>query len=176
MNSEFVEVAIIGRCVGLKGCVKLHNKGDFPEQFKKNAVFFDKDGNEFIIKSYDVSKETALFEGYEDIDLAKSLVNKILYTTKELTRKNCKLKEGEFFYFDVLGLNIVENGEILGVVKDIEDNLNNALLYVKTSDDLVSIGFAKNFYVPYIDRFVISVSLENKEILTKDAKSILENS
>lgn len=76
----------------------------------------------------------------------------------------------------MLGLNIVENGEILGVVKDIEDNLNNALLYVKTSDDLVFIGFAKNFYVPYIDRFVISVSLENKEILTKDAKSILENS
>lgn len=102
MNSEFVEVAIIGRCVGLKGCVKLHNRGDFPEQFKKNAVFFDKDGNEFIIKSYDGSKETALFEGYEDIDSAKSLVNKILYTTKELTRKNCKLKEGEFFILTCL--------------------------------------------------------------------------
>ena len=97
MNSEFVEVAIIGRCVGLKGCVKLHNRGDFPEQFKKNAVFFDKDGNKFIIKNYDRSKETALFEGYEDIDSAKSLVNRILYTTKELLVKIANLKRVSFF-------------------------------------------------------------------------------
>mgnify|MGYP000951624045 CR=1 FL=1 len=40
MNSDIVKVATIGRCVGLKGYLKLHNKSDFPEQFKKGATFF----------------------------------------------------------------------------------------------------------------------------------------
>ncbi|MCD8213768.1 MAG: 16S rRNA processing protein RimM, partial [Campylobacter sp.] len=65
MNNDFVEVAIIGKCVGLKGYVRLHNRSDFPEQFKKDAFFFDSDGNKIIIKNYDKKKEIALFNGYE---------------------------------------------------------------------------------------------------------------
>ena len=97
--SELVEVALLGKTVGLKGFVRLHNKGDFPNQFKKNAIFYDGDGNELVVKNYNSANDTISFYGFEDIDSAKTLTNKIIYTTKEETRKNCKLKKGEFFYF-----------------------------------------------------------------------------
>ena len=176
MNSDIVEVATIGRCVGLKGYLKLHNKSDFPEQFKKGATFFDKNNDQLTIKDYNRQKELVLFENFDDLDLAKVLVNRTIYTTKELTRKNCKLKKNEFFQFDIIGLKVIENGEILGIVEDIQDNFANSLLYIKTDEKLIMNGNPKNFYIPYLEHFIISVNLDNEEILVKGAISILENS
>ena len=176
MNSDIVEVATIGRCVGLKGYLKLHNKSDFPEQFKKGATFFDKNNDQLVIKDYNKQKELVLFENFDDLDLAKTLVNRTIYTTKELTRKNCKLKKNEFFQFDIIGLKVIENGEILGIVEDIQDNFANSLLYIKTDEKLIMSGNPKNFYIPYLEHFIISVNLDNEEILVKGAISILENS
>ncbi len=176
MNSDIVEVATIGRCVGLKGYLKLHNKSDFPEQFKKGATFFDKNNDQLVIKDYNRQKELVLFENFDDLDLAKTLVNRTIYTTKELTRKNCKLKKNEFFQFDIIGLKVIENGEILGIVEDIQDNFANSLLYIKTDEKLIMSGNPKNFYIPYLEHFIISVNLDNEEILVKGAISILENS
>ena len=176
MNSDIVEVATIGRCVGLKGYLKLHNKSDFPEQFKKGATFFDKNDDQLIIKDYNRQKELVLFEKFDDLDLAKTLVNKTIYTTKELTRKNCKLKKDEFFQFDIIGLKVVENGEILGIVEDIQDNFANSLLYIKTDEELIAGGKPKNFYIPYLEHFIESVNLDSGEILVKGARDILENS
>ena len=176
MNSDIVEVATIGRCVGLKGYLKLHNKSDFPEQFKKGATFFDKNDDQLTIKDYNRQKELVLFENFDDLDLAKTLVNKTIYTTKELTRKNCKLKKDEFFQFDIIGLKVVENDEILGIVEDIQDNFANSLLYIKTDDELIAGGKPKNFYIPYLERFIENVNLDSEEILVKGAKDILENS
>jgi len=176
LNSDIVEVATIGRCVGLKGYLKLHNKSDFPEQFKKGATFFDKNDDQLIIKDYSRQKELVLFEKFDDLGLAKTLVNKTIYTTKELTRKNCKLKKDEFFQFDIIGLKVVENGEILGIVEDIQDNFANSLLYIKTDEELIVVGKPKNFYIPYLERFIESVNLDSGEILVKGARDILENS
>ena len=176
MNSDIVEVATIGRCVGLRGYLKLHNKSDFPEQYKKGATFFDKNNDQLIIKDYNREKELVLFENFDDLDLAKTLVNRTIYTTKELTRKNCKLRKNEFFQFDIIGLKVVENGEFLGIVEDIQDNFANSLLYIKTDEKLIIIGNPKNFYIPYLEHFIISVNLDNEEILVKGARAILENS
>ncbi|WP_069637950.1 ribosome maturation factor RimM [Campylobacter pinnipediorum] len=176
MENDFLEVATLGRSVGLKGYVKLYNKSDFPEQFKKNAKFFDKDGKEFILKDFNKINSSALFFGFEDIELAKELTNKILYTTKELTRKTCKLKKDEFFYFDILSLAVIEDDEELGVVVDIQDISKDRLLEVKTDKILVDAGLPKTFFIPYIDNFILNVDLSQKTIYVKNSRAILENS
>ena len=117
-----------------------------------------------------------MFENFDDLDLAKTLVNKTIYTTKELTRKNCKLKKDEFFQFDIIGLRVVENGEILGIIEDIQDNFANSLLYVKTDERLIANGKPRNFYIPYLEHFIVSVNLDSGEVLVKGSKDILENS
>jgi len=174
--NEFVEVALLGKTVGLKGFVKLHNKGDFPNQFKKNAMFYDKDGKELVVKSYNRTNDTISFYGFENIDSAKTLTNKIIYSTEEETRKNCKLKKGEFFYFDVIGCEIYENNQRLGEVEDIDAVGTNHLFLVKTDENLIAKGLEKSFYIPYIDVYIEKVDAENKKIYTKNAILILENS
>lgn len=176
MKIKNLEVAIIGRTVGLKGYVKLHNRSDFPEQFKKNANFFDKDGVQLTIKHYDKTRSEALFVGFESVELAKELTNRVIYATIEQTRKECKLKSGEFFYFDIIGLSVIEDSKVIGTVDDISDISGSNLLYIKTDKSLVDSGLGKNFYIPYLDVFVKSVDLDKKEILVTNAKAILENS
>lgn len=168
-------VATLGKSVGLKGYVRLHNKSDFISQFKKGASFSDGDGLELIVKHFDINRSCILFEGYESIEAAKTLTNKTLYTTKELTRKNCKLKKDEYFYFDIIGLNLLENGELLGKVIDIADMGANHLLLIKVDDALVSAGFCSEFYLPYVDRYVLSIDLDSGCINAKDAKELLQS-
>ena len=128
------------------------------------------------VLSFNKTTSQVVFKGFEDINLASSLVNKTLFQTIEATRKTCHLNKDEFFYFDIIGLKIVENNEILGVVDDILEVGRSNLFSVKTSDNLVKEGFAEIFYVPYIDLYVEKVVLKESLILTKNAKAILEQS
>lgn len=167
-------VAKIGKTVGLKGALKLHDASDFPEQFKKGAKFNLKNGEILEIIYYNPHNSQVIFKDYEDINLATHLVNQNIYTTIENTRNTCKLSSDEFFYFDIIGMRVVENGEILGVVESIAEVGPNHLFEVKT--DLKLEGMPGVFYIPYIDEYVLDISLEKGEISTKNAKLILENS
>lgn len=176
MNNELLEVAIIGKTIGLKGHLKLNNRSDFINQFKKGAIFYDRCLNKFEVESFDKTKLLIKFVGYNDIDSAKQLTNKVLYSTKEDTLKNCKLQKDEFFYFDVIGCEIIENNEILGIVYDIEEFPLCHMLLIKTSQELVQKDLPKSFYLPYNDRYILSVDIKNKKIFSKDSIGILENS
>lgn len=174
--NDLVEVAQIGKTVGLKGDLKLYHRGDFPEQFKKNAKFLTEDKRLLEVKTISKDKNLVSFVGFEDIEKAQKLTNLILYISKDDTRKNCKLKKDEFFYFDIIGLNIVENDENLGKVVDIQTIAMDDLLYIQTEKNLVLKGFAKYFYIPYRDNFIQEVSLDKAEIKVKNSFAILENS
>lgn len=146
------------------------------------------------------------FEGITSADSAKQLVNAKIYATKAQSREHCKLKKDEYFYFDIIGLDIIEEGENLGIVRDIERIGNVDYFIVEVADNLVSniamkstqpkLDKSKNitkstnttpkstkkqnkpktFLVPYVDRFVLKVCLQTRRIFTKNAKSILEQS
>ncbi|GEM_PF-714931 len=256
MFGELLEVGVIGKSVGLGGGVKIHNRSDFLAQFRAGAEFLLKNGEKLVLKSFNRERMTGIFVGYESVEEVKNLTNLTLYRTKEATRRDCKLKKGEFFWFDILGCEVFEDGEKLGEVSDIlesgagfllgvsvasglcgegdsagvfgvsgvssneacgfggvdssdstfvsesvasdcfvSDNVDSSLLAGKTesgkggkSGDKVAKKVAKVakvakkdklpnfFYIPYHDNFIISVSTENKRILTKNARLIFENS
>lgn len=56
MKNDLVQVAKLGKSVGLKGYVKLHNLSDFYEQFKIGAKFFDINQKIYTIKAFDKTK------------------------------------------------------------------------------------------------------------------------
>lgn len=146
------------------------------------------------------------FEGITSADSAKQLVNAKIYATKAQSREHCKLKKDEYFYFDIIGLEIIEEGENLGIVRDIERIGNVDYFIVEVADNLASnittkstqhkLNKSKNiakstnptpkptkkqnkpktFLVPYVDRFILEVCLQTGRIFTKNAKSILEQS
>lgn len=160
MNEALVLVAKLGRTVGVQGFVRLHNLSDFPEQFECGASFFDK--NLRVLKIKARNAQSVLFEGFESLESAKTLVNLELFQSVEKSRTSCKLNEGEFFYFDIIGLEVFENGLLLGVVKDIL-SAGNDLLLIKSDESLVKKGFASEFYLPYVDFYVKSVELGAKD-------------
>lgn len=177
MNEALVLVAKLGRTVGVQGFVRLHNLSDFPEQFKCGASFFDKNSRVLKIKARNA--QSVLFEGFESLESAKTLVNLELFQSVEKSRASCKLNEGEFFYFDIIGLEVFENGLLLGIVKDILP-AGNDLLLIKSDESLVKKGFASEFYLPYVDFYVKSVELgakdSKKSVDLQSANSKNENS
>lgn len=177
MNEALVLVAKLGRTVGVQGFVRLHNLSDFPEQFECGASFFDKNSRVLKIKARNA--QSVLFEGFESLECAKTLVNLELFQSVEKSRASCKLGDDEFFYFDIIGLKVFENGLLLGVVKDILP-AGNDLLLIKSDESLVKKGFASEFYLPYVDFYVKSVELgakdSKKSADLKNANSKNENS
>ncbi len=175
MNPDKIPVARIGKTVGLKGEMRLNLLSDFPEQFKAGAAF-ESDRGELTIASYNPSRGTVRFEGIESVEAAKPLTNAYLYTTKEAGEAACRLAEDEYFWYQIIGLDLVDGDEVIGRIADIERLAGTDYLQVSTSEALVDKGYAKQFLVPYVDRYIDRVDLQKGAVVTRGAKEILEAS
>ena len=168
-------IATIGKSVGLRGELKLHLHTDFEEQFKKGSTFQTDKNQKLTIQSYNSKRGIVKFLEINTVDEAKKLTNQKLLTSQEESRKNCKLDDGEYFWFDIIGCKVVEDGKTLGVVKDIQRIASNDMLEIKTDKSLVENGLKKSFLIPYVKNVYIDrVDLESKTIYTKDAYPLLE--
>ena len=173
---NLLHVATLGRSVGLKGDMKLNLHTDFPEQFQTDTSFILEDGKEIIIESYNSDRDLVKIKGIDSPEAAKVLTNSKLFTTQEETRVHCNLKEGEFFWFDLIGAQVFENEFELGTVEQIERIGTLDYLLVKTSSFFVDKGLTESFLIPYIDQFVISFDCENKVVTVKGGIDLLEAS
>ena len=169
-----IAVAKIGRAVGLKGEMKFYLYTDFPEQFKNGARFFIKN-KEVTIQYYYPEREIIKFIEINSIDEAKLLTNSVIYATEEETRKNCRLREGEFFWFEIIGCKIIENGVFLGTVKDIYRYPSSDYLLIETNEKLLKKTKVSTFLIPYVDRYIKNVNIEEKEIFTQNGLLLLES-
>ncbi len=174
--ADLLHVATLGRTVGLRGDIKLNLFTDFPEQFIPNSTFILENGSEITLLSYNPERELVRLKGIDTPEAAKALTNAKLFTTFEATRERCNLGEGEFFWFDLLGANVVENGTVLGKVQEIERIGAQDYLLVATDGALVSKGMAATFLIPYIDHFIKSSDLATKVITVEGGLDLLEAS
>lgn len=176
MNNK-VYVAKLGKAVGLKGHLRLFIDSDFPEQFKKGSTFLTNKNFQLTILEYLKDRDLVSFEGFSDMESAKKLTNTELYTTIEQTKEFCKLKDNEFFWFDLISCEVYEDSLKLGVVSDVHRFPLNDYLEVKTDSQLVEKGLPKIFLIPHIfETFIQRVDIENKKIFAVNAFDILENS
>lgn len=175
-SDELLKIAQIGKSVGLRGFLKLHLHTDFPEQFKKNSLFYLSNKEELVIEEYNRQRGIVKFAGFNDKESASALTNQFLYTTFKQSQENCSLSEGEFFWFDLMDALVLENETLLGKVTDIQRFDPNDFLIVQTDQKLLDMSLPKQFLIPYIERFIIKFDKENKTVYTKDALELLKNS
>ncbi len=175
-SNELLKIAQIGKSVGLGGFLKLHLHTDFPEQFKKNGIFYLSNKKEVVIEEYNHKRGIVKFAGFNDKESASILTNQFLYTTFEESQENCILNDGEFFWFDLMDALVIENETLLGKVIDIQRFDPNDFLIVQTDKKLLDMSLPKQFLIPYIERFIIKFDKENKIVHTKDALELLKNS
>jgi len=170
-----ISIARLGRTVGLKGEMKLHNLSDFPEQFRKGAIF-PTDKGALEIERYDSKRGIVKFKGIDSIEDAKPFVNSYLYSDTKTTKENIPLKEGEYFWFDLFGLDVYEDGQRLGEVKDIHRYSGGDYLEIATDEALVAKGLPKTFLIPFLEPFIENVDISQKRISVKSGKDLLEAS
>ncbi|MGX3043641.1 hypothetical protein [Helicobacter sp. T3_23-1056] len=232
LSSDFAEFLLHCAKSSEEVCVKRASllesseikSSDFDKKIDSNKNDFSRLDSKFEnlkIKAFIKQKDKYFIEfvGIDNASKAKIYVNAELYATKAQSRAHCTLKKDEFFYFDIVGLDIMQDSENLGVVRDIERIGNIDYLVVEAREDILE-SFIKNpikkskktsqiktsdvaqnptkskppksklpkskkttktkkpktFLVPYIDRFVLEVSLKKGAIFTQNAKEILEQS
>ena len=175
-HSDLLHIATLGRTVGLSGDIKLHIKTDFPEQFVPNATFITDKKQTLRLRDVNDQRGTVRIEGFESLESAKRLTNVKLFTTEEATREQCELEEGEFFWFDITGCDIFENGKRLGVVIEVERISITDYLSVKTDNALVAQGESKSFLIPYHKPFIVETNITEKRIDVEGALDILQAS
>ena len=168
-----IPIAKIGKTYGIKGWQRIHLLTDFPEQFK-NGKTFPSDKIDLTIEKIDLKRGLVKFKGVDTPEDAKKLTNRMLYTTEEATKENIKLKKNEYFWFDIIGCNVYEDGELLGRVKEIERANEADYLVINTNPDLIEKKYPKRFLIDF-KRHVKDVDVENKKIDASGAKDILDS-
>lgn len=176
MGNNLVYLGKLGRAVGLKGELRIILETDFLAQFKKDLFLYLQDCTALKIQNIDLSKNTVKFDGIDTQEVASKYTNKELFSTFEDTRKNCKLQAGQFFWFDLIGLEVYEDGSLLGRVDDISRFTGSDYFEVVTDMKLVSQGLPKTFLIPYIPNFVMNIEIDKKIIYVQNSLDILKNS
>lgn len=174
-SDTLLEVARIGKTVGLKGGLKLHLLNDFPEVFSQGVVLETENCGKLEILRFDLQKNLIFFKDYQTLELAKKLTNSLLFMSKEQTREHCQLKKDEFFWFDIKNCKVYEEDLLLGEVSEIERIAQFDYLHVKSDKHLVDKGLQKNFLIPYVDRYIKSVDIEKKSINVSGGLELLES-
>ncbi len=175
-EKKLLHIATLGKTVGVRGDMKLHIKCDFPNQFKDGATFLINAKESITLESVNLARGLARVLGVTSVEDAKRYTNVKLFTTYDETRKNCHLKEGEFFWFDIVGCDVVEDGKILGKVQEVQRITTSDYLNIKTSDALLKAGYATSFLLPYHEPFILHTDIENKSIEVSGGLDILEAS
>ncbi len=175
-NEQLLHIATIGKTVGIHGDMKFHDKSDFPEQFFNGATFFTNLKKEITLADVNLERGIIKIAGINTIEDAKKYTNAKLFTTREETRKNCHLDEGEYFWFDLEDCEVYEDGKLLGKVHDVERIAVTNYLNINTDEKLIQSGSAKSFLVPFAEPFKVDVDIDKKIITLKGAMDILEAS
>ena len=175
-QSNLIHIATIGKTVGIKGDMKLHAKSDFPEQFVSGASFYINTKDKVTLTDVNHKRGLVKLNNISNPEDAKKFTNAKLYTTYEQTRESCHLEDGEFFWFDIIGCSVYEDGRKLGVVKEIERITVSDYLSIKTDETLVKDGFSKSFLLPYHEPFIVSTDIDKKVIDVVGGLDILEAS
>lgn len=175
-KEQLLHIATIGKTVGIHGDMKFHVKCDFPEQFVDGASFFTNLKREITLDEVNLDRGIIKIVGINTIEDAKKFTNAKLFTTREETRKNCHLEDGEYFWFDLDDCEVYEDSKLLGVVNEVERIAITNYLNVITDEKLVESGSAKMFLIPFQEPFRVSVDIDKKIITVSGGMDILEAS
>ncbi len=161
---EFLFIGKIVNTHGIKGELRIISDFDKKDLvFKKGFNLYVGEGHvKETIDSYRKHKnfDMVTFAGYDNINQVLNYKGMKVY----INREDLNLDKNDYLLNDLIGLNIIEDGEILGKVKEIVYNGSGTLLVIEGT---------KTFYIPNNQEFIKKVDLEGKTIECKNAKGLI---
>ena len=155
-KKRFLECALIINTHGVRGDIKLESLCDTPAVLAGlKRVYFYEGGEyrEVKVLHSSVFKSFVLvsLDGIDDMDKAMALKGKTLYAARE----DFKLKKGDYFIVDLIGLDVIDNasGKVYGKITDVINRGASDIYVVKTEGG--------ERMMPAVKEFVKRVDLES---------------
>ena len=137
---------------GVAGMLKMENRCDSPEVLAKLKTMYIKRGEEYLpmkVTRASVQKGMVLvkFEGVDSFEDAIKYKNEIFYAA----RGDFRLRRGDFFIADIIGLPVYEGEREVGTLSDVLAPAGQQVYVIKKPD-------GKTFMVPCVPEFIKEVS------------------
>ena len=100
------------------------------------------------------------FKGYNNINEVLELKGQLVYVNRSIL----KINEDDYLLNDLIGMEVFDNDELLGVVKDYYLDNGNILLEIKGK---------KIFYIPLKSDYIRNVDVKNKKIITNNGGALI---
>lgn len=159
-KEQYLECAVVSGTHGVRGMVKLQNYTDSPDVLASVKTLYTKEkSGEYrfykVLKSSIHKKSViALLEGIESLDEAILLKGKTLYAERDSFR----LKKGDFFIVDLIGLPVIDfqSGEKYGKVSDVmTGRVQN--IYVVSKEN------GESFMIPGVNEFIKDIKADGDD-------------
>lgn len=156
---EKIVIGRINKPHGVLGELRMTPYTEFiDERFKKGSkVYIDNNGSleEYTIDTIRPHGEIFLirFAGIKNVNEVDHLRNALIKIDYE---KLHELPEGQYYFVDLIGLDVYASDEQIGVISEMLDMPAHPVIKIKGQD--------REFMVPYVEHFVISVDLENNRM------------
>ena len=162
-----MKYVLIGKIVnthGLKGEVRILSDFKYKDRVFKIGmkIYIGKNKVCEEINSYRYHKifDMITMCGYDNIDQILKYKGEYVF----ISRDDLILKDNEYLDEDIIGLNVIVDGKVMGVVKRIEKHNRNEILVFKSVD--------KNYLIPYNFDIIENVDLEKKEMSVKNIQGL----
>lgn len=167
-HNDFIAIGKIVKTIGIKGNVKIIPLTDFPERFiklkklflfdeRKKMFFEDKltGNNELVVSECRLLPGfiSIRFENYASIESSRELIGLIVMIRE---KDRMRLKKGSYYYYELIGCDVFNKGELIGKVSTVVDY---------GSGDLFNVEYnGKDILIPYRDEFVKGIDPDEKRI------------
>ena len=161
---DFVYIGKIVGTHGIKGEIRILSNFDKKELVfvPHQTIYVGNQKEKLVITSYRKHKnfDMITLEGYDNINQVLIYKNMSVY----VLRSDLHLNKNDYVIDDLLGMKICSNLKEYGVVHDI---------YSQAGKILLEIIFDKKYYIPYNDRYIKKVNLEQKTIEVVDVEDLI---
>ena len=157
MKEERIKIGKIVNTFGIKGELKVYPYVDYIDELSKIYI----DNKEYTLPKSRNQKNVVIIKikGLDDINLVEDFKNKEI----EIDRVDLpKLKEGEYYIEDLIGLDVyTDDGKLLGKLDDIFNTGANDIYQVN------------NILLPAIPDVIKKIDIENQKIIVHIIKGLI---
>lgn len=168
--NKYVSVGKILNFHGVRGEAKVgysKNQQDFLLSIDKVFVLFNNEYLPLNIKTVRFNNKFALIK-FDGIDTVNDIVQYkgcLLFVQEKTIREN--LDEDEFLIDELVGMNVVANEKVVGIVVGVSNNGQSDFLSVKTPSKKISL-------VPFVKAIVLKVDIKKKIVEIDNIPGLLE--
>lgn len=169
MKKQFLEAGKIVGTHGVRGMVRIQPWSDDCEFLTNFKSFYIDSNGENMFEAVTVRPHgrviIAAFKGIDTLELAEKLRGKILY----IKRDDAKLEKDRYFIDELIGCNVfdADSGIKLGILNDVSKTGANDVWHV--------INAKREYLVPAIDDVIVSVDIDEENIILKPLKGIFDD-